>query len=62
MTLSGIVTFVIVATILAFGLYLLDKYVPGDAAIKLVIRVVVIILLVIYLLSALGLYSPPMLR
>jgi hypothetical protein len=53
-----IVTLVIVGVCL----YLIETYVPMDATIKTVIRVVVVLCVVLYLLSAFGIVDVPLPR
>ncbi len=52
----------IVLIIIGVCLYLIDAYVPMDPAIKTVIRVVVVLCLVLYLLSAFGIVDVPLPR
>jgi hypothetical protein len=53
-----LVTLVIVGVCL----YLIENYVPMDATIKTVIRVVVVLCVVLYLLSAFGIVDVPLPR
>lgn len=54
MSLLGIVIALIVVGIL---LYVINKYLPMDAKIKTILNVVVVIVLVIWLLKAFGLFD-----
>ena len=56
------ISLVILLVILGLCLYLIEAYIPMDAAIKTVIRVVVVLCLVLYLLSAFGILDVPIPR
>lgn len=62
MALSGLITIVVVLVILGLCLYLIETYVPMAAPVKTIIRVVVVLFLVLWLLSQLGLWSGGPLR
>ncbi len=53
---------IILLVVLGLCLYLIETYIPMDAAIKTVIRVVVVLCLVLYLLSAFGIVDVPIPR
>jgi hypothetical protein len=53
---------IIVLVIVGVCLYLIETYVPMDAAIKTVIRVVVVLCVVLYLLQAFGIVDVPLPR
>jgi hypothetical protein len=53
---------IILLVIAGVCLYLIENYIPMDAAIKTVIRVVVVLCLVLYLLSAFGILDVPIPR
>ncbi len=46
---------VIVIVLVGVGLYLIDRVVPMDGGIKIVLRVVVLLVLILWLLSVFGL-------
>lgn len=48
---------IIVLVLVGVGLFLLEKYVPMDGAIKTIIRVVAILFVIVYVLRAFGLLS-----
>ena len=52
----------ITLVIVGVCLYLLENFVPMDATIKTVIRVVVVLCVVLYLLSAFGIVDVPLPR
>jgi hypothetical protein len=56
MTLSALISVVVVLVIMGVALYLIDTYVPMSPPFKVIIRVVVILAVVLYLLSAFGLW------
>jgi hypothetical protein len=56
MTLTALISLIIGLVILGLALYLIETYVPMAAPIKTVLRVVVVLALVLYLLSAFGLW------
>jgi hypothetical protein len=52
----SIISVLIVLVILGLALYLVETYIPMSPPIKVVLRVVVVLLLVLYLLQAFGLW------
>ncbi len=56
------INLIILLVILGLCLYLIESAIPMDAAIKTVIRVVVVLCLVLYLLSAFGVLDVPIPR
>ncbi len=52
----------ILLVIVGVCLYLIEAYIPLDPAIRVVIRVVVVLCCVIYLLSAFGVLNAPLPR
>jgi hypothetical protein len=56
MTLSTLISVIVVLVIIGVALWLIEQYVPMSPPIKTVIRVIVILALVLYLLSAFGLW------
>lgn len=56
MTLSSLITVVVVLAIVGFLLYLLLTYVPMPEPFKTIIMFVVVIALILWLLSALGVW------
>lgn len=62
MTLSALITLVIVVVILGCALYLIEQYVPMSPPFQTVLRVVIVIALVLYLLTAFGIWSGPVTR
>lgn len=56
MELSGLITVILVLVILGVALWLIETYIPMSPPIKTLIRVVVVIVLVLYLLSLLGVW------
>jgi hypothetical protein len=57
-----ILTILVVLVILGLCLYLVERFIPMAEPIKLVIRVVVVLLLIVWLLSLIGVVSPIHLR
>lgn len=55
MSLIGLI---LVLVIVGFGLYMLETYVPMSQPIKLLIRVVVVIVIVLWLLQLFGIVGP----
>lgn len=53
---------ILVLVIIGVVLYLIENYVPMDAGIKVVIRVVVILLVCLYLLRVFGILDMPVPR
>jgi len=53
---------IIVLVIIGVCLYLIENFVPMDPTIKTVIRVVVVLCVVLYLLSAFGIVDVPLPR
>lgn len=51
------ISLLILLVVVGVCLYLIETYIPMDPAIKTVIRVVVVLLLVLYLLQAFGVYD-----
>lgn len=51
----SLISLVVVLVILGVALYLIETYIPMSPPIKLVLRVVVVLVLVLYLLQILGL-------
>ena len=62
MTLSALISVVIVLVVLGLALYLIETYIPLSPPFKVVIRVVIILAVVLWLLSAAGIWSGPVLR
>jgi hypothetical protein len=54
MDLGLLIGTVIVLAIIGVGLYLLFAYVPMDASIKIAIQVIVVLCVILYLLSLVG--------
>jgi hypothetical protein len=52
----SIISVLVVLVILGLALYLVETYIPMSPPIKVVLRVVVVLLLVLYLLQAFGLW------
>jgi hypothetical protein len=57
MTLSALISIILLLVVLGFGLYLLERFIPMAEPIKLVIRVVIILCLVLFLLTQLGIWN-----
>ncbi len=53
----SIISLLIVLVIIGVCLYLVENYIPMAAPIKTVIRVIVVLVLVLWLLQAFGLWS-----
>jgi len=53
------ITLILVIVILGLALYLVENFVPMSPPFKVVLRVVVVILLVLYLLRAFGISDVP---
>jgi hypothetical protein len=53
------ITLILVIIILGVALYLVEQYVPMSPPFKVVLRVIVVILLVLYLLRAFGISDIP---
>lgn len=53
-----LISLLIVLVIVGVVLYLIDAYVPMDAAVKTVLRVVVVLILCLWLLQVLGFIGP----
>jgi hypothetical protein len=62
MTLSALISVVIVLVILGLALYLIENYIPLSPPFKVVIRVVIILAVVLWLLSAAGIWNGPVFR
>ncbi len=56
------INLIILLVVVGLCLYLIENFIPMDAAIKTVIRVVVVLCLCLYLLSAFGLLDVPIPR
>lgn len=61
-TVEQLVFGIIGLVILGLAWYLIDRYVPMEEPIKLVIRVILIIALVLWLLSTFGIIGPVLVR
>jgi uncharacterized membrane protein len=57
MTLSALISIVVVVVLLGVAVWLIEQYVPMSPPFKTVLRVVIVLALVLYLLSAFGLWS-----
>lgn len=59
-----LITLIVVIVILGVGLYFIENYVPMAPPIRVILRVVVVLVLVLFLLRAFGIVGPrvPMLR
>jgi hypothetical protein len=53
----NLLSVVIVLSVIGLGLWLINKYIPMDATIKKIINIVVVIVVIIWLLRALGAFS-----
>lgn len=58
--MTVLIQIVVVLVIVGVALYLLNQYVPMAPPIKTIINVVVILFVVLWLLSAVGLFSLPL--
>jgi hypothetical protein len=56
----SIITIIIVLVIIGLVLYLLENYIPMSPPIKTVLRVVVVLCLCLWLLSAFGIVNVPL--
>ncbi len=56
------ITVLVVLVIVGVCLYLIENYVPMSPPIKTVLRVVVVLILVLWLLQAFGIYEMPNVR
>jgi hypothetical protein len=56
------ISLIVVLVIVGVCLYLIENFVPMDATIKTIIRVVVVLCLVLYLLQAFGVVDVPLPR
>jgi hypothetical protein len=62
MSLSALISIVIVLVILGLALWLIESYVPLSPPFKVVIRVVVVLFIVLWLLTQLGIWHGPVFR
>lgn len=53
----GIIQLIIILVIIGVILWLINKYVPMDGKIKLILNIVVVIIVVIWLLKVVGLFN-----
>ena len=53
------ITLILIIVVLGVALYLIENYVPMSPPFKIVLRVVVVVLLVLYLLRAFGIADIP---
>lgn len=53
------ITLILVIVVLGVALYLVENYVPMSPPFKIVLRVIVIVLLILYLLRAFGISDIP---
>ena len=58
-TLSNLITAIVALLVVGFILYLIEKYLPLSAPIKLTIQFLVVLFLILWLLSMIGLWIPP---
>ncbi len=58
----GLVELVIVLIVLGLALYLVEQYIPMSPPIKTVLRVVVVLVLILWLLRAFGIFAGNQLR
>lgn len=54
----SLITLVVVLIIIGVALYMVETYIPLSPPIKLVIRVIVVLVLVLWLLQAFGIVGP----
>ncbi len=54
-----LIDLVVALVVLGVGLWLINNYIPMDSTIKKILNVVVVIVVVLWLLSAFGLLGPP---
>ncbi len=57
MVLGNLISIIVVLVVVGLCLYLLETYIPLAEPIKLIIRVVVVLFLVLWLLSAFGVWN-----
>jgi hypothetical protein len=53
-----LIDLVVALVVLGVGLWLINNYIPMDSTIKKIVNVVVVIVVVLWLLSAFGLLGP----
>ena len=58
----SIITLIVALAIIGLVLYLIETYIPMDPAIKTIIRVIVVLFVILWLLSAFGILSNRALR
>ncbi len=59
----SLITLVVVLIVVGVALYLINQYIPMDSKIKSILNIVVVVVVVLWLLSAFGLFdSGPALR
>lgn len=56
------ITLIVVLVIVGVCLYLVENYIPMSEPIKVVLRVVVVLVLILYLLRAFGIIDMPVTR
>jgi hypothetical protein len=56
------ITLLIVIVVLGLCLYLVENYIPMSPPIKLVLRVVVVLIVVLWLLQLFGIYDLPVVK
>ena len=54
----SLIYLLLVLVIIGVALYLVETYIPMDPPIKVIIRVIVIILIIVWLLQAIGFMGP----
>lgn len=54
----SLITLIVVLVLIGVALYLIETYIPMSPPIKLVLRVVVVLVLVLFLLQAFGIVGP----
>jgi hypothetical protein len=54
----SVITLVVTLIIVGFVLWLINKYIPMDGKIKSILNVVVVIIVILWLLSAFGVIGP----
>lgn len=53
----SLLTVILVLIVIGIVLYLIDRFVPMDATVKRILYIVVILVIVIWLMKALGLFA-----
>lgn len=53
----SVITIIIVLVVVGLILYLVNKYLPMDEKIKLILNIVIVIILIIWLLKAFGVWG-----